>query len=130
MTAATLPARTSAFGGRVHTNQNLFLASGANLVFNDKVSAYQQIVMDQLENGHATTSGYGGTVYLPNAGGGCALSPIPPSGEPNCLALPGAGSIPGDASWSGGYPSVAGARQCASSPAFPLERSTDIWSTS
>ncbi len=97
-----------AFGGRVHTNQNLFLASGANLVFNDKVSAYQQIVMDQLENGHATTSGYGGTVYLPIAGGGCALSPIPPSGEPNCLALPGAGSIPGDASWSGGYPSVAG----------------------
>ena len=97
-----------AFGGRVHTNQNLFLASGANLVFNDKISAYQQIVMDQLENGHATTSGYGGTVYLPVAGGGCALSPIPPSGEPNCIALPGAASIPGDASWSGGYPTVAG----------------------
>jgi len=97
-----------AFGGRVHTNQNLFLASGANLIFNDKISAYQQIIMDQLENGHATTSGYGGTVYLPVASGGCALSPIPPSGEPNCLALPGAGSIPGDASWSGGYPTVAG----------------------
>ena len=40
------------FGGRVHTNQNLFLASGANLVFNDKISAFQQIIMDQLENGH------------------------------------------------------------------------------
>ena len=97
-----------AFGGRVHTNQNLFLASGADLVFNDKVSAYQQIIMDQLENGHATTSGYGGTVYLPIASGGCALSPIPPTGEPNCVALPGAGTIPGDASWSGGYPTVGG----------------------
>jgi hypothetical protein len=68
-----------AFGGRVHTNQNLFLASGDNLVFDDKVSAYQQIVMDQLENGHSTTVGYGGTVYIPKASAGCALSPIPPS---------------------------------------------------
>src|SRR5208282_2487496 len=97
-----------AFGGRVHTNQNLFLASGDNLVFDDKVSAYQQIIMDQLENGHATSSGYGGTVYVPKASGGCALSPIPPSGESNCIALPGAGTIPGDASWSGGYPTVSG----------------------
>jgi len=98
-----------AFGGRVHTNQNLFLASGANLVFDDKVSAYQQIVMDQLENGHLTTTGYAGTVYLPKASGGCALSPIPPTGEANCVALPGAGTVPGDASWSGGYPTVGGA---------------------
>ncbi len=97
-----------AFGGRVHTNQNLFLASGADLVFNDKISAYQQIVMDQLENGHSTTVGYAGTVYVPKASGGCALSPIPPTGEPNCVALPGSGTIPGDASWSGGYPTVGG----------------------
>ena len=98
-----------AFGGRVHTNQNLFLASGANLVFNDKISAFQQIVMDQLENGHLTSVGYAGTVYVPKASGGCALSPIPPAAEPNCFALPGAATIPGDASWSGGYPSVGGA---------------------
>jgi Tfp pilus assembly protein PilX len=98
-----------AFGGRVHTNQNLFLASGANLVFDDKVSAYQQIVMDQLENGHSTTVGYAGTVYVPKASGGCTLAPIPPTAEPNCIALPGAATIPGDASWSGGYPSVGGA---------------------
>ena len=49
------PGPDFSFGGRVHTNQNLFLASGANLVFNDKISAFQQIVMDQLENGHVTT---------------------------------------------------------------------------
>ena len=96
------------FGGRVHTNQNLFLAAGGDLVFNDKISAYQQIVMDQLENGHSTTSGYGGTVYVPKATSGCPLNTFPPTGT-NCVALPGAGTVPGDASWSGGYPSIGGA---------------------
>ena len=95
------------FGGRVHTNQNMFLASGADLVFNDKVSAYQQVIMDQLENGHATTTGYGGTVYVPKATSGCPLNTFPPTGG-NCVALPTAGTIPGDASWSGGYPTVGG----------------------
>lgn len=95
------------FGGRVHTNQNLFLASGADLVFNDKISAYQQIVMDQLENGNPVTNGYGGTVYIPKATSGCPLNTFPPTGS-NCVALPGAGTVPGDASWSGGYPSVGG----------------------
>src|SRR5580658_5705111 len=92
------------FGGRVHTNQNLFLASGNELVFNDKLSAYQQIVMDQLENGHPTTVNYGGTVYVPKTTSGCPLNTFPPTGT-NCIALPTAGTIPGDASWSGGYPS-------------------------
>ena len=96
------------FGGRVHTNQNLFLAAGGNLVFNDKISAYQQIVMDQLENGHATTTGYGGQVWVPKATSGCPLNTFPPTGA-NCVPLPTAGTIPGDASWSGGYPSVGGA---------------------
>ncbi|HLZ39609.1 MAG TPA: PilX N-terminal domain-containing pilus assembly protein [Candidatus Sulfotelmatobacter sp.] len=94
------------FGGRVHTNGNLFLAAGSDLVFNDKIAAFQQIVMDRLENGYLTTGGYGGTVYVPKATGGCALV-FPPPGT-NCVALPGAGTVPGDASWSGGYPSLAG----------------------
>jgi Tfp pilus assembly protein PilX len=96
------------FGGRVHTNQNLFLAAGGDLVFNDKISAFQQIVMDQLENGHSTNAGYGGTVYVPKASSGCPLNTFPPVGA-NCVALPTAGTVPGDASWSGGYPSVGGA---------------------
>jgi Tfp pilus assembly protein PilX len=96
------------FGGRVHTNQNLFLASGAELVFNDKLSAFQQIIMDQLENGHPTTVNYGGTVYVPKASAGCQLNTFPPTGG-NCVALPVAGVLPTDASWSGGYPTVAGA---------------------
>lgn len=98
------------FGGRVHTNQNLFLASGdgKNLEFNDKISAFQQIVMDQLENGHATTTGYNGQVFVPKATAGCVLNNIwPPTGA-NCVGLPTAGTVPGDASWSGGYPSVGG----------------------
>jgi hypothetical protein len=96
------------FGGRVHTNQNLFLAAGGDLVFNDKISAFQQVIMDQLENGHATTTGYGGTVFVPKATSGCPLNVFPPTGT-NCIALPGAGTIPGDASWSGGYPTIGGA---------------------
>src|ERR1700680_1621886 len=90
------PGPNFSFGGRVHANQNLFLAAGSNLVFNDKLSAFQQVIMDQLENGNPTTAGYGGTVYVPKASAGCPLNTFPPTG-PNCVALPTAGTIPGDA---------------------------------
>jgi type II secretory pathway pseudopilin PulG len=95
------------FGGRVHTNMNLFLAAGSDLVFNDKVQAYKQVITDRLENGFLTNSGdYSGTIYVPSASGGCTLQ-FPPTGA-DCLALPGSGTVPGDASWSGGYPTIAG----------------------
>ena len=100
------PGPNFGFGGRVHTNGNLFLAAGADLVFNDKLAAYQQIITDRLENGFITAGGYGGTIFVPKASGGCALI-FPPPG-PNCVALPGAATVPGDASWSGGYPPIAG----------------------
>ena len=102
------PGPNFSFGGRVHTNQNLFLAAGGDLVFNDKISAYTQVIMDQLENGHSTSVGYGGTVFVPKASSGCPLNTFPPTGA-NCVTLPGAATVPGDASWSGGYPSLAGA---------------------
>jgi Tfp pilus assembly protein PilX len=97
------------FGGRVHTNGNLFLASGADLVFDDKIAAFGQIVTDELENGHLTSAGYGGTVFAEKAGSGCPLNTFPPptGGGSNCIALPN--GIPGDASWSGGVPPNAGA---------------------
>src|SRR3984957_10073151 len=87
------------FGGRVHANGSLFLASGAALTFTDKIAAVGQIILDQLENGHSTSSGYGGAVYAPNAAGGCP-------------AAPGAGPGPTPAlcpqltsgSWTGGFP--------------------------
>ena len=84
------------FGGRVHANGSLFLASGAALTFTDKVAAVGQIVLDQLENGHPTSSGYGGSVYAPKASGGC---PAAPGTGPatNCPQL----TI---GSWTGGFP--------------------------
>lgn len=105
------PGRNFGFGGRVHTNQNLFLAIGdnTNLVFNGQLSAFQQIIMDQLENGWQTTTNYNGTVWVPNASGGCLLNGVYPPAGANCIALPTAGTVPGDASWSGGYPTIAGA---------------------
>jgi Tfp pilus assembly protein PilX len=102
------------FGGRVHTNGNLFLASGNELVFNDKVQAFKQVIMDQLENGHPTTVNYMGTTYVPKAQGGCPLNTFPPTGG-SCIQLPSPSTVPGDASWSGGYPTLAG----ATNPNFP-----------
>ena len=100
------PGPDFSFGGRVHTNQNLFLASGGSLVFNDKISAYQQIITDQLENGHATSTGYGGTTYRSQ---GQRWLPSEHHSrrrlERNCVVLP---ERP-DASWSGGYPTIGGA---------------------
>src|SRR5271163_4053306 len=89
------------FGGRVHTNGNLFLASGSALTFTDKIAAVGQVIMDQLENGWPTGNGYGGNTYVPSAAGAC---PAAPAAGPaaNCAALP-AGS------WTGGFPPVGAA---------------------
>ena len=98
------------FAGRVHTNGNLFLATGADLVFTDKVAAFSQIITDRLENGWGTATGYTGTIYVPKASGGCPLptpAVYPPTGV-NCLSFTQA-TTPTDASWSGGYPTIAGA---------------------
>src|SRR5580698_8398231 len=92
------------FGGRVHANGNLFLASGAALTFTDKIAAVGQIILDQLENGHPTSSGYGGAVYAPNAAGGCPAAPNPgPGSTPALCPQLTAGS------WTGGFPPTGGA---------------------
>jgi Tfp pilus assembly protein PilX len=103
------PGPNFSFGGRVHTNGNLFLADGGNLVFNDKISAYTQIVLDQLENNHPTSAGYTGAVYISTAANGCPLNSFPPPVNTNCVLLSSTNPSPaGDASWSGGFPGVAG----------------------
>jgi hypothetical protein len=84
------------FGGRVHTNGNLFLAEGGRLTFTDKIAAVGQVITDQLENGHATSAGYGGTTYVPSAAGACPAAPLAGPAA-NCAGLP-AGS------WTGGFP--------------------------
>lgn len=58
------------FGGRVHTNSNLFLASGATLTMSDKVTAVGEVVRTNLSNGWATSTNYTGNVRAitaPNA---------------------------------------------------------------
>src|SRR5947209_4073724 len=95
------PGPNFGFGGRVHSNGNLFLAAGGDLVFNDKIAAFKHVVLDRLENGWLTASGYGGSVYVPTASGGCALV-FPPPG-PNCPTLTAI-----EASWTGGFPNISG----------------------
>lgn len=104
------PGPDFSFGGRVHTNGNLYLAGGSRLVFNDKIAAFGQIVTDRLENNHLTSAGYTGTVYVSTASGGCALNSFPPptGGTTNCTTIPAPPTTPGDASWYGGIPGVSG----------------------
>jgi hypothetical protein len=45
------------FGGRVHTNQSLYLAGGNTLTFRDKITAFTQVVRNTLGNGVDTTTG-------------------------------------------------------------------------
>ncbi len=56
------------FGGRVHTNQSLFLAqnAGNTLTFRDKITAFVQVVRDRLSNGSLiTATGHTGNVSVP-----------------------------------------------------------------
>lgn len=52
------------FGGRVHTNGNLFLAAGNGntLRLSDKVTAFGEVIRTNLSNGWATSSNYTGNV--------------------------------------------------------------------
>jgi len=52
------------FGGRTHTNGNLFLAGGSLLTLSDKVDAYKDIIRTNLENGWNTSTNYTGTVDI------------------------------------------------------------------
>jgi hypothetical protein len=52
------------FGGRTHTNGNLWLATGATLSLSDKTDAYDDVIRTTLENGFNTVSNYAGTVQI------------------------------------------------------------------
>jgi hypothetical protein len=61
------------FGGRVHTNGNLWLAqgSGATLTLSDKVTAFGEVVRTNIMNGlPLATGGWTGTVNITTAAGG------------------------------------------------------------
>jgi hypothetical protein len=59
------------FGGRVHTNGNLFLAEGDGntLTLGNKVTAVGDIIRTNLSNGWLTTAGYNGVVNVATAPG-------------------------------------------------------------
>jgi hypothetical protein len=54
------------FGGRVHTNQNLFVAEGDgnDLTLSDRVTAVGEVIRTHLSNGWPTTSSYNGNVRV------------------------------------------------------------------
>lgn len=58
------------FGGRVHSNGNLWLASQSTLTMGSKVTAVGQIITSNLENGWST-SNYTGPVYIPTSNSSC-----------------------------------------------------------
>ena len=63
------------FGGRTHTNGNLFLnANMGPLTLSDKVTAFKDIIRTNLENGFPATASYNGTVNVYNGSGTRALA--------------------------------------------------------
>ena len=61
------------FGGRVHTNQTLYLAAGtgSTLTFRDKITAFVEVVRNTLSNGRSITlTNHTGTVSIPKVIGG------------------------------------------------------------
>jgi len=63
------------FAGRVHTNGDLYLgtADGNNLVFGDKLSAFGNVIRQQMDNATPSASNDDqGTVLIPTTSGGCA----------------------------------------------------------
>jgi Tfp pilus assembly protein PilX len=76
------------FGGKVHTNGDLYLAkgSGSDLVLQDRVTAYGDIIRTKLANGYpiggvgGTGNQYTGGVYMTNASGGCGNTAASPYG--------------------------------------------------
>jgi hypothetical protein len=73
------------FGGRMHTNGNLWLASGSTLTMSDKVDAYKDVIRTNLSNGFPTGGAYAGTV---------SITTSPGSGTYRALGL-GEGSLVG-----------------------------------
>jgi hypothetical protein len=63
------------FAGRVHTNGDLYLgvANGYSLVFGDKLSAFGNVIREQMDDGMVVGGGLDdGQVLIPTASNGCS----------------------------------------------------------
>jgi hypothetical protein len=74
------------FGGRTHTNGNLFLASGNSVTLGDRVTAVGDVIRTNLSNGFPTASNYGGSVNIATSSG---------SPPPTRALAPSEGSLTG-----------------------------------
>ncbi|HLH08437.1 MAG TPA: hypothetical protein VKW78_14450 [Terriglobales bacterium] len=93
------------FAGRIHTNGDLFVgvSNGSVLTFHQKITAYGNVVRQQLPNGlSSTTYGNTGSVYIASAANACDPYPSPsvPPGGSSCKSMSGVSSSSpyGDAS--------------------------------
>ena len=80
------------FAGRVHTNGDLYLAAGTGgtTTFEDKLSAWGNVIRTQLANGNPTAANHTGTVDILTTSLGC------PGGLPGCRPMAmGEGSVVG-----------------------------------
>jgi hypothetical protein len=84
------------FGGRLHSNGNIWLAEGGTLTLSDKVTAAGEIIRSNLENGYPTATNYAGTVNI---------TTNPGSGTYAALGL-NQGSINGPNTYGGPYGSL------------------------
>lgn len=112
------------FGGRVHTNGNLWLAeNGGTLTLEDKVTAAGEIIRTNLQNGQSTSGSYNTTVNIttnPGSGSYAALSTS--QGSTSAASTSWVGNIA--TSYWAGFPTLAtgtyhgdiGARETGVSP--------------
>src|SRR5208337_3598492 len=85
------------FGGRTHSNGNLYLAegNGSTLTLSDKADAYGDVIRTELSNGLSTSSNYTGTVSVTtNPGSGSYRTLLMTEGSYNPLAGSGNSSWP------------------------------------
>jgi len=83
------------FGGRIHTNGNLFLSagSGSTLTLHDKTSAFKEVYRQKLANGYLSSTDYSGQVLIPTDSTGCAVGQTSSTVDCRNLALTEASKI-------------------------------------
>ncbi|HKW57968.1 MAG TPA: hypothetical protein VJN42_11490 [Candidatus Acidoferrum sp.] len=64
------------FGGRTHTNGNLFLASGNALTLADRVTAVKDVIRTNLSNNFPTATNYAGVVNITTSPGTGSFRPL------------------------------------------------------
>jgi Tfp pilus assembly protein PilX len=112
------------FGGRVHTNGNLFLAEGdgSTLTMSDRVTAVKDIIRTNLSNGWPTSTNYTGTVSITTSPGTSSYRAMAPT-EGSLVGTIGSAANPNWPSISLGATNYAGNVRSGSTGATKLNLS-------